>query len=41
MAALYLLLLLYFRMTGGYKRVVIEPGPAAAPHREHEVPVHS
>jgi MFS family permease len=41
MAVLYLLLMLYFRMTGGYKRVVIEPGPASSPHREHEVPVHS
>jgi hypothetical protein len=41
MAVLYLLLLLYFRVTGGYKRVVIDPGPASRPHHEHEVPVPS
>jgi hypothetical protein len=41
MAGLYFLLLVYFKMTGGYKRVVIEPGPTSSPHREHEVPVHS
>ena len=36
MAVLYLVLILYFKMRGGYKRVVIEPGS----HAEREVPQH-
>jgi hypothetical protein len=33
MAAVYLLLFLYFKTIGGYKTVHIEAGPARAPAR--------